>query len=76
MSKFQINNVVQFTENHKWCGCFGFVDEIKECGDDIRYMIGVPIPEQGTAFIFSMESENDFKYIGTPVMVSQRTVKD
>lgn len=32
--------VVQFNENHKWCGCFGFINEIK--GD--RIMVGVPVP--------------------------------
>lgn len=34
--------VVQFNENHKWCGCFGFIKEIK--GD--RIMVGVPIPQK------------------------------
>ena len=67
---FQKNDVVQFTENHKWCGCLGIVDEIKQCGDDVRYMIGVPVPQQGTAFIFSMESDHDFEYVGKAVMVA------
>ena len=67
---FQKNDVVQFTENHKWCGCLGIIDEIKQCGDDVRYMIGVPIPQQGTAFIFSMESVNEFEYIGKAVLVA------
>jgi hypothetical protein len=49
--------VVQFLENHKWAGSLGIVTEVKECGDDIRYMVAVPIPQQGTAYIFSMESE-------------------
>lgn len=30
--------VVQFLENHKWAGSLGIVTEVKECGDDIRYM--------------------------------------
>lgn len=64
------NDVVQFTENHKWCGCLGIIGEVKDCGDDIRYMVGVPIPEQGTAFIMSMDSENEFEYIGKAVMVA------
>ena len=63
-----INDVVQFNENHKWCGCIGIVTEIKDCGNDTRYMIGVPIPQQGTAFIFSMDSANELEYIGKAVM--------
>ena len=62
------NDVVQFTENHKWCGCFGIVNEIKACDGDVRYLIGVPIPQQGTAFIFSMESDHEFEFIGTPII--------
>ena len=67
---FQKNDVVQFTENHKWCGCLGIVDEIKQCGDDVRYMIGVPVPLHGTAFVFSMESDHDFEHVGKAVMVT------
>ena len=76
VGKFQINDVVQFTENHKWCGCFGYIDEVKKCGNDIRYMIGVPMPEQGTAYIFSMESDNDFEYVGDPVLVVAKNVDE
>lgn len=24
MVNFKLDDVVQFTENHKWCGCFGY----------------------------------------------------
>lgn len=65
---FKKNEVVQFTENHKWCGCLGIIDKVKQCGDDVRYMIGVPIPDKGTAFIFSMESAKEFELIGMAVM--------
>jgi len=65
---FNINDVVQFTENHKWRGCFGFVHEIKPCGGDFRLMIGVPIPEQGTAFIYTKLRDNDIEYVGRPVL--------
>jgi hypothetical protein len=70
MPKYSANMVVQFIEDHKWCGCLGIVDEVKELGNDVRYMVGVPIPEQGTAYIFSMESKNEFEYIGDAIMVS------
>ena len=66
---FQKGDVVQFTEEHKWCGCFGFINEVKDCGDDIRFLIGVPIPQQGTAFIFSMWSKNEFEYVGKAVLL-------
>ena len=58
------DTVVQFNENHKWCGCFGIINEVKDCGDDKRYMIGVEIPQQGTAFIFSMGNDHEFEYVG------------
>ena len=67
MGKFRKNDVVQFIENHKWCACLGIITEVKDCDGDIRYMIGVPIPEKGTAFIFSMESKEEFEYIGPTV---------
>lgn len=65
-------DVVQFNENHKWIGSLGIITEVKDCGDDIRYMVGVPSPMQGTAFIFVMESENAIEYIGEAVL----TLKD
>lgn len=65
-------DVVQFNENHKWIGSLGIITEVKDCGDDIRYMVGVPEPMQGTAFIFIMESENAIEYIGKAVL----TLKD
>ena len=60
MSNYKRNDVVQFTENHKWAACLGIIDEVRELDDDVRYMIGVPIPERGTAYIFSMESDKEF----------------
>lgn len=63
-----IGDVIQFNENHKWCGSLGIITEIKQCGEDIRYQIGVPMPMQGTAFIFVMESEYAIEYIGKAVM--------
>lgn len=65
---FKINDVVQFNENHKWRGSLGIVREVKVCGDDIRYMVGVPIPQQGTAFIYVMGTENAIELIGKAVL--------
>ena len=37
----KVGDVVQFNENHKWCGCLGIITEVKDCGDNgIRYMVG------------------------------------
>ena len=64
------NDVIQFNENHKWCGCLGIINEVKKCSNnDIKYLIGVPMPQQGTAFIFVMESEQAIEYIGKAIMV-------
>lgn len=61
-------SVVQFNERHKWQGSLGIITKVKDCGNDIRYMVGVPAPMQGTAFIFVMESENAIEYIGEAVL--------
>lgn len=77
-----IGYVVQFNENHKWCGCLGIIEEIKICKvpsenedvikTDTRYMVGVPMPMQGTAYIFVMESENAIEYVGTALLVPRK----
>ena len=65
---FVLNEAVQFNENHKWCGVIGFVTEITDLEDDIRYMVAIPkVPndsEVGTAptiFIFVKQSENSIE---------------
>ena len=66
--KFSIGEAVQFNEKHKWSGCIGFICEIKKCGDDVRYMVAIPVPpkeeEEGkypTCYIFSMESKDELE---------------
>lgn len=45
--EIRVDDVIQFNENHKWCGCFGIIDEIKDCGENgLRYMVGIPMPQQ------------------------------
>ena len=68
MINFKKGDAVQFTETHKWCGCLGIIDEIKDCIDFKRYMIGVPVPEGGTAYIF-VSDINDIEYIGKAVLL-------
>lgn len=65
----KINDVIQFNENHKWRGCLGIINDIKICGDDIRYTVGVPAPMEGTAFIFVMRSENAIELVGQAILV-------
>ena len=61
--------VVQFIEKHKWAG---IITEVKEPGADVRY---IPIPQQGTAYIFSMESDEEFELItGFAKLVPRETV--
>ena len=73
-----IGDVVQFNENHKWCGCLGIIEEKKEIHNnelqgeetnDIRYMVGVPIPQQGTAYIFTLQSEFAIELIGEAILI-------
>lgn len=73
---YSVNEIVQFNENHKWCGCLGIVSETKKCGDDTRYMVGVPIPEQGTAYIFSMESKHEIESIGKAVFIHKSDIDE
>jgi len=63
----RVNSVVQFIENHKWCGCFGIIEEDKGEGHPRRYLIGVPIPESGTAFIY--DDGSSIERIGKAVMI-------
>lgn len=66
----RINDVVQFNENHKWCGCLGIIREFKDCKENgIRYMVGIPIPGKGTAFIYVMDNEDAIEYIGEAHLV-------
>ena len=61
----KVGTVVQFNENHKWCGSFGYIARIDDCKQHgIRYQVAVPIPVQGTAYIFVMSTENALDIIG------------
>lgn len=66
---FEVNDVVQFNENHRQCPALGVVDEVKKIKDDTRYMIAVPIPDKGTAYIYVLESDNNIEKIGKAVIV-------
>lgn len=69
---YKVGDVVQFNENHKWCGSLGIVEEVEEVKDNYdRYMIGVPIPERGTAYIFINERDNVIEYVGKAVLMAK-----
>lgn len=65
----EVGDVIQFNENHKWCGCLGIITEIKKYGDKIRFMVGVPIPQEGTAYIFVTNEEVAIEKIGKARLV-------
>ena len=64
-----VNDVVQFTESHKWCGCFGVIVKNEYKSGKRRYMIGVPIPQQGVAYIF--DDGSNIECIGKAVLVEK-----
>lgn len=66
--EFRVNDVVQFMEKHQWRGCLGIVTEVKDCGDDTRLMIGVPVPQQGVAYIYSMVSNKEVERVGRAIL--------
>lgn len=68
-----VGDVVQFNENHKWCGCLGIIEEVR--GNYDKYMIGVPIPEQGTAYIFIDRNDDVIEYVGKAVLMQERKEK-
>ena len=63
----KVNDVVQFIENHKWCGCLGIITEDKGVVHPRRYMIGVPVPQQGTAYIF--DDGTGIERIGEAILI-------
>ena len=61
-----IGTVVQFNENHKWYGCLGIVTEAKRLyGGTIKYMVGVPVPQQGVEYIYVLNTDHAIEIIGT-----------
>ena len=57
------NSVVQFKESHNWCGSFGIVEKVEYSS----YLVGVPIPMKGIAYIRA--NDEDIEYIGKAAIV-------
>lgn len=73
----QVGDVVQFNENHKWRGSLGIITNIKDCKENgIRYQVGLPIPQEGTAFIFVMDNENAIEYVGKAILIMRSEEDD
>ena len=81
----EIGDVIQFNEKHKWCGCLEFITELKkihndkidsEGTNDIRYMVCVPTPEQGGAYIYGLLSDDDIEYIGKAPLMPKGSDED
>lgn len=68
MTRYRKNDVVQFTEDHKWMASLGIISDIREQDGDISYLIGVPVPQQGTAYIWSSEPDIEFEYVGRAIL--------
>lgn len=65
----EVGQVVQFNERHKWTGSLGIITKKVILKDGIRYMVAVPIPQRGTAYIFVMDSENAIEKIGKAILI-------
>lgn len=57
-------SVIQFKEGHKWCGCFGYIHDLKA---PKYYVIAVPIPQEKIAFIYA--EKKDFDIVGTTDLI-------
>ena len=63
------NDVIQFTENHKWCGCLGIIVAIEAIGKEKnKYLIGVPIPMQGQGTAYIFDDGSNIEKIGTAIL--------
>ena len=69
-TEFTRGDIVQFNEKHKWCGCIGFVSEVRHATSGVL-MIGVSIPQRGVAYIFAEPDE--VEYIGRAVLMPNDT---
>ena len=60
--------VVQFKLKHKFAGCLGIVDLIEQTENDTKYRVLLPIPQEQTAYINVLKSENAIEEIGMSVI--------
>lgn len=79
LAQVSVGDIIQFNENHKWRGALAIVAEVRPTGDDIKIMAGVPILENdgvaGQAYIYTMQSNNEFDPVGRAVLVPESQVE-
>ena len=61
----QIGDVVQFNEKHRWTGVLGIVEEINR----ERILVGVPVPEGGTAYIHC--KKENIERVGKAIFIAK-----
>lgn len=71
-SNIDMYDVVQFKENHKWCGNLGIIYNIEEIDDDIKYKVGVATIKQKMKYIYVLKSQNNIEKIGTSYLYVKR----
>lgn len=78
-------DVIQFNENHKWCGVLGIIEEVKPIHNekvnadgvnDFRYMVAVPVPRKGTSYIYVAGAEHSIELIGRAILVPHSSDDD
>ena len=53
MILMQERNLVVFKKNHKWAGCIGYIDEIKQN----KLLIAVPQINKSVAYIYAQKED-------------------
>lgn len=63
-------DVVQFNENHKWCGSLGIITKVKDCKQfGIKYQVVIDVPQEGAIYTYVMSTENAIERIGQAKLV-------
>lgn len=48
------------------------IKQLKEIENGIRYMVAIPVPQNGTAYIFVMDNEHAIEKIGRAIFVARK----
>ena len=79
LAQVSVGDIIQFNENHKWCGALAIVSEVKVLENDVKIMAGVPMLENdgvsGQAYIYTMQSAGEFDPVGRAVLVPESQVE-
>ena len=65
----RIGDVVQYSENHPWSGCLGIVADRDWHNGNIRYFIGIPVPNRETIYLHAYRDE--FYHIGVAAIIGK-----